>query len=125
MNFNEKCYRILSQVPKGKITTYKSLAQEMKTKAYQAVGNALNKNPYAPEVPCHRVINASGKLGGYAKGIKKKIQMLKSEGIEIKDNKIDLQKYEYKFRSNSKNNYFGTLNGMSSFTREDRIDDRL
>ena len=70
----------------------------MNTKAYRAVGNAMNKNPYAPEVPCHRVINANGKLGGYASGLKKKIQMLKAEGIEIKDNKIDLNKYEYKWQ---------------------------
>ncbi len=97
MKFNEKCYQFLKQVPKGKVTTYKALAQSMKTKAYRAVGNAMNKNPYAPEVPCHRVINSNGDLGGYAFGSKKKIQMLKSEGIEIKNNKIDLEKYRHKF----------------------------
>ncbi len=96
-SFNERCYNLLRKVPKGKVTTYKSIAQAMKTKAYRAVGNAMNKNPYAPEVPCHRVINANGKLGGYAYGLKKKIQMLKAEGIEIKDNKIDLEKYKYMF----------------------------
>ncbi|MEK6846869.1 MAG: MGMT family protein [Nanoarchaeota archaeon] len=98
MNFNNLCYQLLKKVPKGKVTTYKALAQAMNTKAYRAVGNAMNKNPYAPEVPCHRVINANGKLGGYASGLKKKIQMLKAEGIEIKDNKIDLNKYEYKWQ---------------------------
>lgn len=96
MNFNEKCYDILKKVPKGKVTTYKALANALKTKAYRAVGNAMNKNPYAPTVPCHRVINSNGELGGYAHGLKKKIQMLKSEGIEIKDNKIDLRKYGHK-----------------------------
>jgi len=69
----------------------------MKTKAYRAVGNAMNKNPYAPEVPCHRVIKSNGFVGGFASGPKKKIQMLKKEGIEIKNNKIDLKKYLYKF----------------------------
>lgn len=97
MNFNDLCYNLLRKVPKGKVTTYKSIAQAMKTKAYRAVGNAMNKNPYAPEVPCHRVINSNGKLGGYAYGLKKKIQMLKTEGVEIKNNKIDLNKYEHKF----------------------------
>ena len=84
-------------MPKGKVTTYKSLAIAMKTKAYRAVGNAMNKNPYAPEVPCHRVINSNGNLGGFALGLPKKIKMLKAEGIEIKNNKINLEKYEFKF----------------------------
>ncbi len=97
MNFSEKCYSILIKVPKGKVTTYKSLAKAMNTNAYRAVGNAMNKNPRAPQVPCHRVINSNGKLGGYAQGIKKKIQMLKTEGVRIENNKIDLEKYEFRF----------------------------
>ncbi len=97
MNFNDLCYNLLRKVPKGKVTTYKSIAQAMKTKAYRAVGNAMNKNPYAPEVPCHRVINSNGDLGGYASGLPKKIKILKAEGIEIKDNKISLKRYEHIF----------------------------
>jgi len=96
MKFNERCYQILKQVPKGKVTTYKALAKKLKSKAYRAVGNAMNKNPDAPKTPCHRVINSDGNLGGFASGIKNKIKLLKSEGIEIKNNKIDLKKYEYK-----------------------------
>ncbi|MEK6889565.1 MAG: MGMT family protein [Nanoarchaeota archaeon] len=96
-NFNEKCYDFLKKVPKGKVTTYKALAEALNSKAYRAVGQAMNKNPHAPIVPCHRVINSSGKLGGYAFGIKKKIEILKKEGIEIKDNKIDLTKFMHKF----------------------------
>lgn len=95
-SFNNKCYNILKKVPKGKVTTYKALAVNLKTKAYRAVGNAMNKNPYAPKVPCHRVINSNGNLGGFASGIKNKIKLLKKEGIEIKNNKIDLKKYEHK-----------------------------
>ena len=95
--FSEKVYALLRKVPKGKVTTYKALAQAMKTKDYRAVGNAMNKNPYAPEVPCHRVINANGQLGGYAHGLKRKIQMLKAEGIEIKNNKIDMNKFGFRF----------------------------
>lgn len=96
-SFHEKCYSILRRVPQGKVTTYKALAEVIGTKAYRAVGTAMNKNPYAPEVPCHRVINSNGELGGYAHGLKRKIQMLKAEGVEIKGNKIDLAKYEFKF----------------------------
>ena len=95
--FNERCYSILRKVPKGKVTTYKEIAKALKTKAYRAVGNAMNKNPYAPKVPCHRVISSDGSLGGFASGPKKKIAMLKKEGVPVIAGKIDLKKYIYKF----------------------------
>jgi len=95
-NFNERCYAVLKKVPKGKVTTYKAIAKKLNSKAYRAVGNAMNKNPYAPQVPCHRVINSDGKLGGFASGIKNKIKLLKSEGVEVKDNTVDLKKFEFK-----------------------------
>ena len=63
-SFNEHCYDLLKKVPKGKVTTYKDLAKALKTKAYRAVGNAMNKNPYPGsrkgQVPCHRVIKSNG-----------------------------------------------------------------
>lgn len=97
-SFNEKCYDILRHVPKGKVTTYKEIANKLNTKAYRAVGNAMNKNPYAPEVPCHRVINSNGFVGGFAHGAKDKIEMLRKEGVEIDDfGYIDLDKYLHKF----------------------------
>jgi methylated-DNA-[protein]-cysteine S-methyltransferase len=95
--FNQRCYDVLIKVPKGKVTTYKEITRALKSKAYRAVGNAMNKNPYAPRVPCHRVVNSNGEVGGFASGTKKKIEMLKKEGIEIKNNKIDLKRYFYKF----------------------------
>jgi len=95
--FNERCYTLLIKVPKGKVTTYGALARKMKTKAYRAVGNAMNKNPYAPKVPCHRVVGSDGSMTGFASGIPKKVKMLKSEGIEIKNNKVDLKKFEHRF----------------------------
>ena len=97
VNFNERCYSILRKVPKGKVTTYKEIAHALKSKAYRAVGNAMNKNPYAPQVPCHRVIKSNGDVGGFASGAKNKIKMLKKEGIEIVNGKINLKKYLYKF----------------------------
>ncbi len=96
-NFNEKCYQILRKVPAGKVVTYKQIAQRLNSNAHRAVGNAMNRNPYAPEVPCHRVINSNGNLGGFASGIKNKIKMLRKEGIKIKKNRIDLKKYQYNF----------------------------
>lgn len=95
--FNQRCYTLLRKVPKGKVTTYKALANALGTAAYRAVGNAMNKNPDAPRTPCHRVINADGRLGGFATGLPKKIAILKSEGIKIENQKIDLDKYGYFF----------------------------
>ncbi|HOF44343.1 MAG TPA: MGMT family protein [Candidatus Pacearchaeota archaeon] len=97
-SFNEKCYSILVKIPKGKVTTYKEIARKLNSKAYRAVGNAMNKNPYAPKVPCHRVVKSNGEVGGFAFGVKKKIEMLKKEGVYIdKNNKIDLKEYLFKF----------------------------
>jgi|TARA_Y100000310_G_scaffold149762_1_gene149162 methylated-DNA-[protein]-cysteine S-methyltransferase len=93
--FQNSVYDVLRKVPKGKVTTYKKIAEALGKKSYRAVGTALNKNPYAPKVPCHRVINSNGKIGGFAEGPSKKIRLLKEEGIEIQDGRIDLKKYEY------------------------------
>jgi len=98
MGFKEQCYDLLKKVPQGKVTTYKALADALGTKAYRAVGNAMNKNPDAPRIPCHRVINANGALGGYAHGLKRKISLLKSEGIQIQNNRINLDQYGFDFQ---------------------------
>jgi methylated-DNA-[protein]-cysteine S-methyltransferase len=86
--FAEKCYKLLIQIPNGKVTTYQELAHALGTKAYRAVGQAMNKNPNAPKVPCHRVVSSNGTLNGYAFGVNKKSQLLKSEGLVIKNGKI-------------------------------------
>ncbi len=97
MNFNERCYSVLRKVPRGKVTTYGEIAKALNSKAYRAVGNAMNKNPYAPKVACHRVINSDGTLGGFASGIKNKVKMLKAEGVEVVNNRVDLDRFLYKF----------------------------
>ena len=98
--FNEKVYTLLKKVPKGKVTTYKVLAEKLGTKAYRAVGQAMRCNPYAPEVPCHRCVSSDGSIGGFSgtknpnsKEVKRKIRMLRNEGISIDNNKINLKKY--------------------------------
>lgn len=96
-SFNERCYVILKKVPKGKVTTYKEIAKALNTKAYRAVGNAMNKNPYSPIVPCHRCVKTNCEVGGFASGTKKKIKMLKQENVEVIDGKINIKKYLYKF----------------------------
>lgn len=96
--FANNCYCLLKKVPMGRVTTYKDLANALGTKAYRAVGQSLRKNPFSPEVPCHRVIRTNGNIGGFAFGVKKKIQLLKKEGIKIKNNKVqNLSKIKYKF----------------------------
>ena len=79
--FQEKVYNVVKKIPKGKVLTYKEVAQFIgKPLAYRAVGNALNKNPFK-SVPCHRVIRSNGKIGGFAKGTKEKIRILREEGF--------------------------------------------
>lgn len=87
-SFNDRCYDILKKVPKGRVTTYKAIAEALGTKAYRAVGNAMKNNPNVITVPCHRVVNSDGSVGGYVNGTEKKIEILKSEGIEISNGKI-------------------------------------
>lgn len=95
MNFTEKVYNLCKKIPRGKVSTYYGIAHALNSKAYRAVGNALNKN-HSKEVPCHRVIRSNGEIGGFARGTKNKIKLLRKEGILIKNNKTDLKKYIYK-----------------------------
>ena len=87
--FQSECYEALKKVPKGKVITYAGLAREIgKPKAHRAVGNAMNKNPFAPKVPCHRVVKSNGELGGFADDINIKIKRLHEEGVDVLNNKI-------------------------------------
>jgi len=94
MDFSNKVYSLTKKIPKGKITTYKEIAKRLHTRAYRHVGQALKKNPHSfpkgGNVPCHRVVCSDGSLGGYAGKLnsRKKINLLKKEGIEIKNNRI-------------------------------------
>ncbi len=81
----------LIKIKRGEVVTYKELAKRIgKPKAIRAVANAVGKNPLAPDVPCHRVIRSDGKLGGYSGkgGVKAKLKLLKSEGVDIARFKI-------------------------------------
>ena len=87
-NFDERVWEMIKKIPKGKVTSYKIIARRLGTRAYRAVGNACNRNPFAPEVPCHRVVNHSGNIGGYAHSLKRKIFLLEKEGIQVEGKKI-------------------------------------
>ena len=74
----------IKRIPRGKVTTYKFLAEAVnRPKAIRAVGNALKKNPCLIKVPCHRVVKLDGKIGGYCLGQKRKLSLLKKEGVEF------------------------------------------
>lgn len=102
-NFAEKVYKLTARIPRGRISTYKEIACALgNPEASRAVGNALNKNPYAPEVPCHRVIHSNGEIGGFASGTAKKINILKKEGVIISKCRIDMDRYFYRLGRKSK-----------------------
>ena len=85
--FQIKVWKYLKTIKKGSVLTYSDVAKGInKPKAVRAVANAIGKNPYAPKIPCHRVIRSDGSLGGYSGkgGISKKRQLLKSEKVFIK-----------------------------------------
>ena len=84
--FQIKVWNYLKKIPKGEVRTYLKVAKAIgKPKAHRAVANAIGKNPYAPKIPCHRVIRSDGGLGGYSGrgGIKTKLRLLRSEKVDI------------------------------------------
>jgi methylated-DNA-[protein]-cysteine S-methyltransferase len=102
--FNQQCYDLLRQIPAGKVVTYADIAHQLGGKAYQAVGNAMAKNPDVIFVPCHRVVNSNGNIGKFALGTDKKIALLKQEGIIINTDTenakvVNLDKQRHTFKS--------------------------
>ena len=84
--FQIKVWKYLKTIPKGKVKTYKQVAVGIKSpKSTRAVANACAKNPYAPKIPCHRVIRSDGALGGYSGkgGIRQKLRLLRAEKVAI------------------------------------------
>jgi len=82
--FTKMVYDIVKKIPKGRAVTYKEVAQTAGSpRAWRAVGNILKKNKN-PILPCYRVIRSNGKIGGYRWGKKKKMNLLKKEGLKLK-----------------------------------------
>lgn len=90
MSFNQKVWAVCARIPRGKVATYADLARALGSNGYRAVGNAMNKNPYAPRVPCHRVVGSDGRLTGFAGGLDKKRRLLLDEGVRIVGDRVDL-----------------------------------
>ena len=84
--FQLKVWNYLKKIPRGKVKTYSEVAKSIGNPlAVRAVANAIGKNPYAPKIPCHRVVRTDGSLGGYSGkgGVKTKRFLLKKEGIKL------------------------------------------
>ncbi len=85
-------YNLVKQIPEGMVTTYGDLAIALGDPiSARAVGKMLSENPSPIEIPCHRVVKGDGTIGGFThpEGIKKKIELLESEGIKIKNNRVE------------------------------------
>ena len=85
--FQLSVWKYLVKIPRGQVRTYKEIAIYLKKpNSARAIANACAKNPYAPTIPCHRVIRSDGKLGGYSGsgGVKMKEKLLKKEGYLLK-----------------------------------------
>jgi len=92
-DFQRKVYAATAKIPMGQVTTYKLLAKYINCGSCQAVGQALKANPFAPEIPCHRVIATDRTIGGFAGStqtaiLAKKYALLKQEGINFKAGKV-------------------------------------
>ncbi|NIO20441.1 MAG: methylated-DNA--[protein]-cysteine S-methyltransferase [Candidatus Aenigmarchaeota archaeon] len=93
-----RVYEFLRKVPKGRVTTYKELAKASGTHP-RTVGLLMKKNKDPVNIPCYKVVRSDGSLGGYSAegGVKTKIRLLRRDGIEIRNGKINLKKYLFKF----------------------------
>ena len=99
-NFYAKVYDLVRVIPLGKVTTYGEIAKMVgNPRSSRAVGYALHNNPEPGVIPCHRVVNKNGELApGFAFGGRsRQKELLIKEGVEVKGNKVDLDKYGFTF----------------------------
>jgi O-6-methylguanine DNA methyltransferase len=88
--FYQAVWKACTEIPKGQVRTYGWIARRIgKPKAARAVGQALGRNPFAPTVPCHRVVGADGRLTGFSApgGVAAKRRLLIKEGVILKGTK--------------------------------------
>jgi methylated-DNA-[protein]-cysteine S-methyltransferase len=92
MSFSERVWAVTARIPKGRVATYGDLAKQLRS-GPRAVGHALHRNPFAPKVPCHRVVGSDGRLVGFAGGLDAKERLLKEEGVSIVGDRVDLVRH--------------------------------
>lgn len=92
-DFQARVYAALMAVPRGKVTTYALLGGAVGCRSPRAIGQAMRTNPFAPEVPCHRVIASDLGIGGFqgrtsGPALARKIRLLRREGVRFADGKL-------------------------------------
>ena len=96
----KRIYEAVRKVPRGKVATYGQIAEMAgDRKMCRAVGNALHKNPDPDTIPCYRIVNAKGELAGAFAfgGEKTQEKLLRADGIEVVDGKVDLERFGIRF----------------------------
>lgn len=91
--FQRRVYEATKRIPRGKVTTYALLAGAIGCASSRAVGQALRRNPFAPRVPCHRVIRSDLTLGGFAgetdgAKVARKRRLLAAEGVRFEQGRL-------------------------------------
>ena len=91
-------YALTSKIPEGMVGTYGDIAKALgREGSSRVIGRILHINPYAPRVPCHRVVRSNGRVGGFAKGVRSKIEMLEAEGVKVSNGiVVDFQKVRFR-----------------------------
>ena len=95
----KRIYEAVKKIPYGHVATYAQVAELAgDRKMARAVGNALHRNPDPDSIPCFRVVNSKGELAGEFAfgGAWEQGKLLMAEGVEVKDGKVDLEKYQWK-----------------------------
>ena len=96
----QRLYNLIAEIPRGKVITYGKLAEILGNKAWsRAVGNLLHKNPDGEKYPCYKVVSSSGRLSeAYAfGGVDEQARYLASDGVEVREYRVDLQIYLHTF----------------------------
>lgn len=91
--FQRRVYGAVARIPRGRVSTYRLVARYIGCRAARAVGQALRVNPYAPKVPCHRVIASDLRIGGFrgqlrGAAIAGKLRLLTAEGVRFREGRL-------------------------------------
>ena len=89
MDLYQYTYNLVKQIPPGKISTYGAVARALgDIRAARAVGRMMNQNPDADTMPCFKIVQSDGHIGGFGLGLNDKIQRLQNDGISVKNEYI-------------------------------------
>ena len=120
--FARRVYDLLRQVPRGRVVSYGELARALGIASPRAVGQALRCNPYAPVVPCHRVIASDGRMGGFqgcrvGPALRRKLNLLAGEGVVFTNGRLKDASQFYRFGMTSHRRPITRLTGVDDKTR--------